>query len=361
MNDVSENSPDEENNESRSLFRKEALEHKKTSYLGNVSIATPLSFSIWSIGILIIAVSILLFTHFGRYAKHRQARGILVPNKGLIHVYAKNPGIVADCLVKRGEHVIKDQIIYQVSTEQHSLENQGLTSQQVTSLEKQIAIQTNRLSIYQDLLKRYQTLLQDHFVSEVEYQRARDEYLHNEIILKDLEQKLIQAKSAVDYTVRAPASGTVSTMVAMVGDRVTADRPLASIIPDGAVLHGILFVNTKDIGFVKLGQKILLKYDAFPYQNFGLYESTVDTIDESVLSPKDLDLPMTPDLKTPGLIEPFYRVIVNLKSQYVVVYGKPHLLTAGMTLTGEIIGEKRRIWQWILDPIYTLKGSLVSS
>jgi membrane fusion protein len=127
----------------------------------------------------------------------------------------------------------------------------------------------------------------------------------------------------------------------------------------------MLFVSTRDIGFVKIGQKVLLKYDAYPYQNFGLYESIVASIDDSALSQKDIDIVTPPDPSPAARTDfysnkTFYRVIVTLKDQEIMFYGQPQPLTAGMTLVGEIIGDKRKIWQWILNPIYTLKGSLTS-
>jgi membrane fusion protein len=45
-----------------------------------------------------------------------------------------------------------------------------------------------------------------------------------------------------------------------------------------------------------------------------------------------------------------------LAEQTVNVYGKHHPLTAGMMFDGVILGEKRRIWQWIMEPIFSLRG-----
>jgi membrane fusion protein len=99
---------------------------------------------------------------------------------------------------------------------------------------------------------------------------------------------------------------------------------------------------------------VLLKYDAYPYQRFGLYESIIDRVDQSILNPQDMkSLPIRME-------EGFYRVIVTLQQQTVTVYGKPYPLTAGMLFDAVILGEKRNIWQWIIDPIYSLKGSFKS-
>jgi membrane fusion protein len=340
------------------LFRKEALEHKKVSFLGKATIITPISYSIWTLGLFAIAVTLGLFLYFGKYAKRQEVLGMLVPNKGLIHVHAKGVGVVTNRFVEQGDKVTKGQLLYLISTEQHTLSEQGAVAQTVESLEKQIAVQKNKLAIAARNLARFKQLLDEKVISEVDYQKPYDEYLNTELSLRKTEQELIQAKGSGDYAIRASGDGIISTLIAMVGDQVTQEKPLAVIIPSGAELQGVLFVPTKSIGFVKPGQKVLLKYHAYPYQNFGLYESTVERIDKSILFPKDFDMPM---ITSADASTPFYRVIVKLKTQTVMVYGKPYPLTSGMTLQGSILGEERNIWQWFLEPIYSLKGSLTSS
>jgi membrane fusion protein len=102
------------------------------------------------------------------------------------------------------------------------------------------------------------------------------------------------------------------------------------------------------------GQKVLLKYEAFPYQQFGIYESTIDRVDKSVLMPQDVkSIPIR-------IEEPFYRVVVSLQKQTVMVYGKSQQLTAGMLFKAIILGDKRSIWRWVMEPIYSLKGTLQS-
>lgn len=307
------------------------------------------------------------FNHisFGKYSKHRQASGVLIPDKGLIHVYPKSPGVVRENFVKQGEFVSKDRPLYLISTEQHELSSLGVNAQLMESLEKQLVIQQQKLSIYERNIENYKKLLVNRHISELEYQLYYNSYLDTVANLREIEGRLLEVKSRGNYAVLAPADGTISTLIALPGDRVIQEKPLAAIIPKGAILQGMLFVGTKDISFIKLGQKILLKYDAYPYQNFGLYTSTVRAIDDSVLSQKDIDVAAPPD---PGSFsgmdlygnKTFYRVTVELDDHSVTIYGKTQPLVAGMTMVGEIIGDKRRIWQWILNPIYTLKGSLTS-
>jgi membrane fusion protein len=221
-------------------------------------------------------------------------------------------------------------------------------------LEKQIEVQKNRIAMYESKALAYEELLKKHYMSEIEYQRRQDEYLNAKLTLHNYEKELGQAKGGMDYAIRAPSEGMVSTLLAMVGDHVVTDTLLASIVPKGSQLDAILYVPTSKAGFVKLGQKVLIKYYAYPYQRFGLYNATITRIDKSVTNPQETagkPLPFKMD-------EVFYRVTAKLHKQTVNVYGKPYPLTAGMLFEGVILGEKRRIWQWIMDPIYSLRGAL---
>lgn len=361
------NASTEEQKKDIPLFRQEALEHKKGSYLGKTLIISPISFSVWAFGIFLIAIALGLFLYFGKYAKRQEVVGMIITNKGLINVYPNvgQSGVVVKKYVQQGDKVTKGQLLYLISMERHTLSEQGSTAQQVELLEKQIVVQKNRLVLTEKNLVRFKQLLEQRIVSEVDYQKIYDEHLNTELALHETEKRLLEVKGTGDYAIRAPNDGIISTLVAIIGDRVTHDKPLATIIPSGAILQGMLFVRSNAIGFVKIGQKVLLKYDAYPYQRFGLYESTVVSIDKSVLYPKDFDLPtnINPDIASPygvGSNEPFYRVVVDLKIQEVMVYGKPYPLTPGMTLRGSMLGDERNIWQWIMDPIYSLRGSLTS-
>ena len=54
--------------------------------------------------------------------------------------------------------------------------------------------------------------------------------------------------------------------------------------------------------------------------------------------------------------EPVYRITVELARQTVTAYGEALPLQAGMTLEADIALERRRLYEWVLDPLYTVTG-----
>jgi membrane fusion protein len=51
-----------------------------------------------------------------------------------------------------------------------------------------------------------------------------------------------------------------------------------------------------------------------------------------------------------------YRVTVRLDSQHVTAYGKPVALQPGMQLEADLLVERRRLIDWVLDPLYSFTG-----
>ncbi len=118
-----------------------------------------------------------------------------------------------------------------------------------------------------------------------------------------------------------------------------------------ARFHADLFVPTRAIGFIEPGQSVLLRYSAFPYQQFGIHEGTVEKVTQTILLPNELDVPVQ-------LEEPVYRVSVVPKEQTITAYGRELDLQAGMLLEASILLEGRSLGEWLLAPIYSLRGSL---
>ena len=49
-------------------------------------------------------------------------------------------------------------------------------------------------------------------------------------------------------------------------------------------------------------------------------------------------------------------MIVKLDAQSVTTYGMQNPLHAGMLVDADILQETRKLYEWILEPLYTLSG-----
>ena len=158
--------------------------------------------------------------------------------------------------------------------------------------------------------------------------------------------------------VNAPHAGTITGIAAHAGQVIGAGGLLATLIPEGAPLEAQLFASTRQAGFVDPGQRVHLRYAAYPYQKFGMGEGVVKAIEKSPYAPQELPTQVIATLG-PGALqgaEPVYRVVVELDVQSIVTYGVAQPLKSGMVFEADVIQDTRRLYEWLLEPIYGLTG-----
>ena len=174
--------------------------------------------------------------------------------------------------------------------------------------------------------------------------------LQNQV--SELQQRLIEVESRREFAIVAPVAGRVTALQVKQGQTVTPQLPILTIIPEDAEFEVELFVPTRAVGFVQQGQQVYLRYQAFPYQRYGLYEGQVKHVSTSILAPQELAATV------PNSNEPVYKVTIALAQQDVRAYGKSLPLQAGMLLDADIVLDRRPIWQWLLEPLLSLKGRI---
>ncbi|WCM25916.1 HlyD family efflux transporter periplasmic adaptor subunit [Sphingomonas sp. QA11] len=170
--------------------------------------------------------------------------------------------------------------------------------------------------------------------------------LHNS--LDTLVQHRIDIEGARSFTITAPISGRVTAVQAMAGRSTDGRLPLLAIVPQGAAMQATLYAPSRAIGMARIGQPVRLMYDAFPYQRFGSFTGHIVRISHSVLAPNEVDTPVKLD-------EPVYEVGVALDNQKINAFGEELPLEPGMTLTADVILDKRSFLDWVLEPIRAIR------
>ena len=122
------------------------------------------------------------------------------------------------------------------------------------------------------------------------------------------------------------------------------------------MLEAQLFSPSRAIGFLQPGQRVLLRYQAYPYQKFGSYGGIVASVSRSGVSPSELapQLAGLTSLFPPN--DPLYRITVTLDAQTAQAYGKQMRLAPGMQLEADIMTDSRRLIEWMFEPLYSLTG-----
>jgi membrane fusion protein len=229
-----------------------------------------------------------------------------------------------------------------------------VASTELEYLERAAALQSlerNRLSL--DLeLQQVQTALR------AIAPRRSNELGQTERNLAEIEQEIAEAEARRQIVVSAPQDGTVTGLQIELGGSVNPSTPLMSLVPNGSVLQAQLFGTSRAIGFVRPGQRVMLRYEAFAYQKFGLYEGVIANVSASAVTASEMTPQLAALASAHGRNEPIYRVTVNLTAQTVKAYGEALPLQPGMRVDADVMVESRRLFEWILDPLYSLTGKL---
>ena len=223
-----------------------------------------------------------------------------------------------------------------LSEEQWSMREAELLEQQsaVEALEREGAALA-RLEV--ELDERIESLPPRYANAVAELERA----------LAATERELVENDARRATVVTAPQPGTLTGVAAEVGQPVEPGAVLARIVPDEAALVAELLAPSRAVGFVAAGDAVRLRYAAFPYQKFGHALGTVTGVSAATVAS---------DAARAG--EPLYRVTVALDSQTVQAYGEPRRLLPGMAVEADVLGERRRVYEWVLEPLYALAGRI---
>ena len=210
--------------------------------------------------------------------------------------------------------------------------------QRITSAESAVLGQN------QQLLQSQSALTQAQNQSQTQTAETNSVF-NNQIIASEkriieLENNLVKAKQILaQTTITAPVDGTVlSLTVKTIGGVVNAGQQLAQIVPEKVPLYVDAALDNQDVGFVKPGQRVVVKVATYPFQRYGYLEGTVENISPDAIQD---------DKK--GLI---YKAKIKLNDDKSSKQNQLKLLP-GMSVSAEITTGQRRIIEFFLDPLMT--------
>jgi membrane fusion protein len=207
-------------------------------------------------------------------------------------------------------------------------------------------LERNRISIEREIIARQSDLggmLSKHRIELGQIDRQ----------LSSTSEEFTESEAKRRLVITAPTTGTATAVIANVGQAVDPERPMVSIVPSGSTLYAELFAPSRAIGFVRPGDKVRLRYQAYPYQKFGTQMGVVESVARTALPKGELS---TAAGGANGNAEALYRIRVELAAQTVKARGKAQPLQPGMQLDADLMGESQHLYEWILDPLYSISG-----
>ena len=289
------------------------------------------------------------------------------------------------------------------SEETAGLRRRGETLKaEARTIAAQIDQQKTRIQYAEDMRRRYQTLSEQDYIArdelrqkEIDLSEARSrlqvlqrdalstqrelQQLQQEIESSQLrfdnqvaqlereisntDQQLTEVESRRRVVITAPQDGQATLVSAEVGQTIDSSQALLTVIPAGSELQARLYAPSSSIGFVQPGNAVMLRYQAFPYQKFGQYPGVVTTVSTSTVSPAELAslaLGGLPAQANGGAGEPVFSIQVKLENTTIEANGQIRALQAGMQLEADILQERRKLYEWVLEPLYGVTKRLNS-
>ena len=179
-----------------------------------------------------------------------------------------------------------------------------------------------------------------------------------------LTQETTENQARTRLVVTAPSAGTLTGVAVQSGQTVAAGALLATLLPhdnagNAQALEAHFFATTRQAGFVEKGQPVLIRYAAYPYQKFGMGNGEVTEVSQSPYVVQELPTHVAATMQALAQGgDPVYRVTVRIKSQAVTAYGQAHMLKPGMLAEADIVQDTRKLWEWALEPIFSVSGKL---
>ncbi|HFB9660045.1 TPA: HlyD family efflux transporter periplasmic adaptor subunit [Neisseria gonorrhoeae] len=176
--------------------------------------------------------------------------------------------------------------------------------------------------------------------------------------ITEMNQEILDFDLKSEQTIRASKSGYISTINVDIGQQVEPSKLLLNIVPEQTELVANLYIPSKAVGFIKPKDKVVLRYQAYPYQKFGHATGEIISVARTALGKQELS-GLGIIFTNPTLLnEPAYLVKVKLEKQTIKAYGENKPLQIGMILEADILHERKKLYEWVLDPLYSISGKI---
>lgn len=320
--------------------------------------------------------------------------------------------LIAHQLRARQDTLIAEQRLRETAMQEKKLAlQQRLISLQSESdqIDQEINLAKRRLNLSQQSVDQFQILQNSGYVSSAQTQQKVEENIDLSTRLSNLQRakmqlqanqvnlqteintlanslatelaQLARAKAALQQEIAennnrhssqivAPQSGMLTAITNQTGQNISGGQVLATIIPEmdankvstvnqQHALEVHLYAPSKTTGFVSAGQQVLIRYHAYPYQKFGLQAGTVLDVSKTPFAPNELPQHLASTILSNAQQsilgfngnEALYRIKVQLKQQSIFVYGQAQSIKPGMTLEADVVQDRRKIWEWIIEPV----------
>ena len=155
-------------------------------------------------------------------------------------------------------------------------------------------------------------------------------------------EELNKARKMREFTaLRAPMDGLVLELAERSEGSVLREaETLITLVPANAALKLEANIPSRDIGYVKVGDPVQIKLEAYPFQQYGTLEGRLDVVSPDSVALKEGDISTT-----------VFRAQVRLKDTIGAIARRGMHLRPGLVATADIRSGRRTILSYLADPL----------
>lgn len=316
----------------KQLFREQVLDAKKTSMFGKVVLTQPLSVSL-GLGLTLVSMAaVLAFLMLFQYQHKAQVQSQIEPQSLADIAYQGPQARLQSYLVVPGTHVEPGMALATLAAAQQPLESASVLADKLTYLQRTLTYSQQRQQLLSEYLagstatvsaeQQLQTQLQ---LNEVQQQVNQLTYE-----ISTLSAKLdTQQDWQVDGdTLKAKRKGVLQQWYVQEGQNMTAGAPLYRLGEAEGNLQAWFSLPSGWYADLKAGQSLQVRFDAYPYQKFGVLDLQVQAVDNRQ--------------ERGG-----YAALVTLPRHWTDKAGQQQPLFEGMQITAVVQGPSQSLFSWL--------------
>ncbi len=180
-------------------------------------------------------------------------------------------------------------------------------------------------------------------------QQALDELaVAKEFLAESQEVVKRDRNSLYGLEIKAPVEGFIHGLTKhTIGGVITSGSTILEIVPQNRRLEGEIQISSKDIGHVRVGQVVVLKFTTYDFARYGGLEGTLK------------DISATTVLDEAG--EPYYKGLVRLNRDYLGDNPNSQKVLPGLTLQADIITGQKTVLEYLLSQSLHLQDSIAGT
>ncbi|OVY24904.1 HlyD family secretion protein [Klebsiella quasipneumoniae subsp. quasipneumoniae] len=180
-----------------------------------------------------------------------------------------------------------------------------------------------------------------------------------EIQINDYKNQLVESNANGNVIIKATTEGRIESLAVTKGQMVDKGSSLAQIKPTGDIeYYLILWLPNNSIPYVKPGDVINIRYDAFPSDKFGQFPGKILSISSVPTSRQELSEYTNVNNGTNQQELALYKTIVKIENKTFNYNGKTLSLSNGLKAQAVVFLEERPLYMWMFTPVYKITQSI---